>query len=189
MKPLPFFCGLNPMSKSSGVEFIWTTIEGINQDIMMPRIDGVNETDVRLLLDITVFEHICLKFRKNMNYIDELRATFEILVGDHYEFKTLNLDANRVGAKGLLDYLIFPLIVRKIIWNHPNSSCLHLFTIPLEILRFGLGIAITIILAPIVALVHLIRFLHDLVSKCFEYNARLAEDIHNLDPEPITLKK
>ena len=180
---LPFFCGLNPMSKSSGVEFIWTTIKETNQDIMMPMNNGVNETVVRLLLDITVFENICLKFRKNMNYIDGLRATFDILVGDHYEFKTLNLDANRVGAKGLLDYLIFPLIVRKIIWNHPNSFCLHLFTIPLEMLRFSLGIAITIILAPIVALVHLIRFLHDVVSKCFENNAGLAEDIDN----PLTL--
>lgn len=84
--------------------------------------------------------------------------TYDVIVGDHYDN-----ELRGSGRKGLLDFLIFPLVGRWLmgISNNPNNNlALRIVTgIPaylLEVPRFILGAALTIPAIPIVALVHAI---------------------------------
>ena len=141
---LPFSRALNPTSKDSGILF-WGKDEG---------------REDQEIFDFSVSYKIKEAFRENSGFLQGLKATFDILVGDHYP------DGPHTGSKGVLDFLIFPLLARRFIndtqrteWNerHFINALAWTAAIPLEIMRFTAGIALTLLLAPIVAIVTLIR--------------------------------
>lgn len=149
---LPFFRALNPASKHSGITYSLAKTQDMCQG---------NE-----MIDATVSKRIGEAFNKNLNYFSGLNAMYHIIVGNHYDLElTGRYDCNG-GAKGVLDYLIFPLFARKLIadsfLNERKNSVFFnalAFTvaIPLEIVRFSAAIALTLLLAPIVALIHIIK--------------------------------
>lgn len=143
---LSFFRALNPTSKESGIVYC---------------LAGFSTCQGKEMIDHTVTENVRYAFNRNLDYFSGLDATFEILVGDHYD---LYLNGN--GAKGVLDYLIFPLVSRKLIADtylqekmesYIFNALAWMVAIPLELARFSAAIALTLLLAPIVAFVHLIR--------------------------------
>ena len=94
---LSFFRALNPNSKNSGIAYIPDH-----------KFYEIRETEMQ---DDTVGESIRKTFYRNdLNFFEGIEATCNILMGDHYD-----LDCNKHGQKGVLDYLIFPLIARKLI--------------------------------------------------------------------------
>jgi hypothetical protein len=144
--PFSLFNTLNPTSKHTG--FIYEDF-----------IDGTAE-----MVDLTVSEH--LDYTRNQNLVGRI---FDILVGDHYYLLSPH-DSPRT-SKGVLDFLIFPLIARALILA-PKSIITTIIgfaiAIPLEIARFSLGIALTILLTPIIALINLIQdFLPEDDVNCF----------------------
>lgn len=137
---------LNPFSKKSGVKHYLAPY--------CPT--GFNEMD-----DILVEEQIKESIKRDVFFSDRIASTFSILYGDHYDE-----DRNGRGRKGALDYFIFPLLSRKLLSDiysyerrgHIYTSVLNLFSrciaVPLEVVRFSLSLAITLVLFPIVLLIH-----------------------------------
>lgn len=149
LKP-SFFHALNPASKHSGLML------------------GARE-----ILDSTVGERIAYTWNHNSDFISAIKTTFDILVGKHYS-PFLRPPAES-SAKGVLDYLILPLLARKLIADtyleerkecHLTNLMAWTLAIPLEFLRFSAGVALTLISAPIVALVKLSTFCIDLHDEC-----------------------
>ena len=83
-------------------------------------------------------------------------------MGDHYDLQG--------GKKGVLDYLIFPLIARKLwadivlLWPEEEEASRGYILVAtlvlqvvcyLELVRFIAAIALTLLLAPIVAVKHM----------------------------------
>lgn len=162
---LSFWRALNPTSKNSGIT------------------NYCNPRKNPELIDYTVTENI----NRHRN-VDSLTATFHVLLGQHYlthimpgdaavahhylkSAITVNDGVAIFAAKGVLDYLIFPLVARKLI----NDSFLPereksfytnllawMVAIPLELVRFSAATVLTLFLAPIVALVRFIQ------SSCME---------------------
>lgn len=146
-----FFRALNPTSKNSGIVYC------------LARNNPCQGTE---MIDSTVSVNVRTAFNSDLDYFSGLTATYNILVGQHYDLYLRGRNDSQGGAKGALDYLIFPLIARKLIADtylderreSVLSNALAWFVaIPLEIARFSAAIALTLILAPVVALVHLIK--------------------------------
>lgn len=86
----------------------------------------------------------------------------------------------KTGVKGALDFLIFPLLARKLIadtWleERKNTPIINgiawAIAIPLEVLRHSLALALTIAIMPVVVLVHLFRNLINVLSNaCLQEN-------------------
>jgi hypothetical protein len=112
--------------------------------------------------------------------------TFDVLVGNHYDF-----DNDGKGRKGVLDVLILPLISRRIFgefiallaWNPEEPKMtfskgllllgLEIAVIPaavIEIARIALGIALTALLTPVVIGGHCVTYFkaHALKNKIQE---------------------
>ena len=133
---LSFFRALDPTSKYTG--FFYESLYD----------NGLTEQ-----FDLTISEN--LHYRRDQNLVTKI---FEILVGDHYQIFGPH-DSGQT-AKGVLDFLIFPLIARNLILGSESIIAGIVgvaIAIPLEIARFSLGIALTLLLTPIVALVNLIK--------------------------------
>ena len=138
---LPFSRALNPTLTDSGIALSWggeTGMQGCEID------------------DLSVSKTISKAFNKKYGFLLGLQATFHILVGCHYP------DRQCDGSKGVLDFLIFPLLARELIAgtflseqdeSHFINALAWTAAIPLEIMRFTAGIALTLLLAPIVAIV------------------------------------
>lgn len=142
-----FFHALNPVKKNSGITYC----------LLKPH----HPLQGKEMLDATVGSSIHTAFKSDLNFLSGLNATFNILVGEHFD-----LSGKGSSAKGVLDFLILPLLARKLI----ADTCLperqgitfinalaFAIAAPIEIARFGAGIALTLLLSPIVALVHLIK--------------------------------
>ena len=91
-------------------------------------------------------------WKSDLNF---LSATYNIIIGTHYPFKGQ-------GKKGALDYLIFPLVARKLFMDAVQEDCsigyvfvVFLVALPLELVRHSAAIALTLLLAPIVAVKHI----------------------------------
>ncbi len=127
--------------------------------------------------DIFLYQFIQNAWNNNLNYEDSIKATFLALIGNHQSFAVTDDDylnesnINSATFKGVLDFLVLPLIARRI-WNWSflqkldldNNFCLELgifaaraIAIYISSARVAVGIALTIALAPIVGLVCLIR--------------------------------
>ena len=122
------------------------------------------------MLDLTVGECIADAFKRDLDFLSGLNATYNILVGRHYELFLEGREDNKGGKKGALDYLILPLVARKLIsdsrLNERRTSGLAnglanmvawSVAVPLELARFTAAFALTLLLAPVVALVHLVK--------------------------------
>ena len=149
---LPFSHALDPTSTESGIACSWVAKDKAWQD-----------TNIS---DRLVTEEIEEAFDENLDFLLGLEATFNILVGCHYPEDSLTDLTCDTGSKGVLDFLIFPLLARKLIAgtlvseqneSHLINALAWTAAIPLEIMRFTAGIALTLLLAPIVAIVTLTR--------------------------------
>ena len=149
---LPFSRALRPTSWRSNIACSWVAKDKAWQD-----------TNIS---DRLVTEGIEEAFDENLDFLLGLEATFDILVGCHYPEDTLTGLICDTGSKGVLDFLIFPLLARKLITDtrlneRDESYFINALAwtaaIPLEIMRLTAGIALTLLLAPIVAIVTLIR--------------------------------
>ncbi len=148
---LSFFRALNPTSEDSGIVYC---------------LAGDHPCQGLEMIDSTVFENIRAAFKKDLDYFSGLSATYNILIGHHYDLHLRGHVDSKGGSKGALDYLIFPLIARKLIAdtylderseNGFSNALAWAVAIPLELTRFSAAIALALLLAPIVALVHIIK--------------------------------
>lgn len=148
-KSLSFFRALNPFSENSGIIYLDSTQE---------------------VRDSTVKSAITQALASNSNFLSGLNATFNIIVGTHFNIMFGDNLLAPLNNKGVLDVFILPLLARKLIvdtyqdtrqeltiTNDLINAMAWAIAIPIEIARFSAGIALTLLLAPIVALVHLIK--------------------------------
>ncbi|MBA2652436.1 MAG: hypothetical protein H0U73_09255 [Tatlockia sp.] len=149
---LPFFRALNPTSDKSGIDYALARNLALDSDY---------PAQGHEMLDYTVSEVIKREYNGKLDFINGMVSTFHIIVGGHYDIPLKGAIGCWGGSKGILDYLILPLIARKLIADTYLSErqTTHLFNtlawaaaLPIEILRFSAGIALTLILIPIVAL-------------------------------------
>lgn len=189
-----FFHALNPLSKSSGISYRNKPLLHILMPEEMP--------------DLLTHKIIELQWNKDLCWYETIDATYLCLVGDHYDhlssasqkslfeqimtvlFRPYLIPViigteiyavynRKTGLKGALDFLIFPLVARKLIadtWleERKNTPLINgiawAIAIPLEVLRHSLALALTLAIIPIVALIHIFRSLINTFS-----NARLQE--------------
>lgn len=150
-----FFQALNPAAFDSGVK-IYPPAE-------YSQITPLKGFEV---IDETVSEHITNLWQHDLSLIQGILATFNALVGTHYgKEKTAN-EHQILGKKGVLDYTILPLLARKLITdlsspeskNHPlKTIAVYAIAAPIEIGRFAVATGLTLLLAPLVTIVHFIK--------------------------------
>lgn len=148
---LPFFRALNPCSKHSGISY---------------KLAHYSPCQGKEMLDSTVTEHFNQLFEKKLEFISKLNAIYCLLVGEHYDLFLKGREDCKGGAKGLLDFAIFPLLSRKLIaetFQHQNSilefsSLLsYCIALPLECSRFGAAFSLTLLAAPFVATIDILN--------------------------------
>lgn len=148
---LPFFRALDPTSEHSGIVY-WLAVNN-------------NTCKGKEMRDLTVSERIVDTFRYDLDFLSGLAATYDILIGDHYDLNLTGENYDKGGKKGALDYLIFPLVARKLIADSFSEGERGVLTkilalavaVPLEIARFVAAFALMLVLVPVVALVHLVK--------------------------------
>ncbi len=95
-----------------------------------------------------------------------LGHTYEIIVGCHYDVYLRGYLNGHGGSKGFLDYLVLPLLARKLVGDYflpenRNSTAINILrlaiALPLEFARIATGIALTIALTPVVVFAHIIK--------------------------------
>ena len=150
-KKFPFFRALNPASCNSGVTY---------------RFGGDAPCQGKEMIDSLVSENIYKAWNSNLDFESALFTTYDILMGDHYDLYFHGQNDCRGGAKGALDYFIFPLVARKLIADFYFETNITLsvsnvlawsIAVPLEVARFSAAVGLTLLLAPIIALVHLLK--------------------------------
>lgn len=148
---LAFFSALNPISESSGIVYC---------------LAGGESCQGKEMIDRLVVENISNAFSTDLDYLSGLDETFNILYGNHYDLNLNGREDAKGGSKGVLDFFIFPLIARKLIadtYLHErrerffSNILAWTIAIPFEYIRFSAAIALTLLLAPIVAVVHIVK--------------------------------
>lgn len=142
---------LNPASKHSGIRYA---------------LAHGHPCQGKEMLDKTVSENVAAVFAPQAGYADYFFPLFNLIIGNHYDF-TLDGDEDaKGGAKGMLDYLLFPLLARKIIGDYfqdGNNQNLYyclmtlMVALPLETTRLSVGFTLTGLLLPIVVLINFIK--------------------------------
>lgn len=165
--PSSFFRALDPTSKNSGIIY---------------SLAGSHPCQGTEMIDQTVIENIRHALNSDLGYFSALNATYNIIVGQHFDLYLQGKKNSKGGAKGVLDFLIFPLIARKLIADtyldeRSESGFANLLAwtvaIPLELARFSAAITLTLLLAPVVAIVCLIKL-------CLESNAENTDTVPNM---------
>lgn len=148
---LSFFRALNPISDKSGITYC---------------LAGYHPCQGREMIDISVWQGIYNAFNDDYYLITALSETYNIILGEHFDLSLRGRYTSHGGAKGLLDFLIFPLIARKLIANYflpenKDNYFLKFVTIfigfPLELSRILLSVGLMIAITPVVALIHWIK--------------------------------
>ena len=148
---LSFFRAFNPVSENSGITYC---------------LAGNHPCQDHEMLDVSVTQGIYNAFRNDYYLISALRSTYATIVGCHYDIYLRGRITARGGSKGVLDFLIFPLIARKLIADaflpeNRNNGFSKLLAavvgLPFEIIRLLIGIILTIVLSPFVLLIHAIK--------------------------------
>lgn len=152
MSELSFFRALNPISKKSGIKYS-----------LVPYTPAQGQE----MIDTLVSEQIThLMNEKDLGLGDVLGNVFHAIVGTHFDLYKEGSRDCKGGRKGLLDFLIFPLVARKLIADAylPERENAYMTNIlafslamPLELMRLGAGVALTLALAPFIALIHLVK--------------------------------
>ena len=184
-----FFRALNPLSKQSGTNY---TVNSL--------LPSYNE-----IPDVLAHEAIKIQWEKQLCWYETIDATHLCLLGDHYDHYLLGpkksylekiisavmrpqiilvligeeiyrANTRKECAKGILDFLIFPLLARKLIADtrlaHRKKTYIintlaWIVAVPLEVLRHSFALALTIALTPLVLFIHVIRMLFNCISdKC-----------------------
>lgn len=151
MRSHSFFRAINPASRYSGIQYSLATGRNCNGKEMLD--EYVSHNLIKALTD-------------DLNFFEGIAATYEILVGTHYDIPIKGRDDCKGGAKGLLDYIIWPLVARKLIADSYlderksadiKNTVAFSIGIPLEVARFSTGFLLTGMLVPVVAMVHLLK--------------------------------
>ncbi len=143
---LPFYRSLNPHSHHSGIFYSLAFGRSFNNLEMNDHLVSYNLT------------RCGNEFANSNSLFNKVLAVHEVLCGNHYD-----LDATGNGSKGLVDFLIFPLIARRLIadrYRPEAANCIktliaYTIAIPLEIARFSISTAITLLTLPFIVLAHL----------------------------------
>ncbi|MDR3501439.1 MAG: hypothetical protein P4L79_02550 [Legionella sp.] len=150
-KKFSFFRALNPASCNSGIIY---------------RFGGDDPCLGKEMIDSFVSENIYKAWNRNLDFVSALFATYDILMGDHYDLYFHGQNDCRGGAKGALDYFIFPLVARKLISDFYLETNIRVsisnvlawsIAVPLEVARFSAAVGLALLLAPVIALVHLLK--------------------------------
>lgn len=153
--------------------------------------------------DIYLSQFIHEKWSENLSFIESISATYQVLVGAHHSFSTsdddfFKQDTGQVKSfKGILDFLILPLIARQL-WNWSwlkmlgedrpwylelAISAARCVALLISTARILMGIALTLLLSPIVALVSLVRLCLPHLEKNDDMHDKL-EGLMPLDDSP-----
>lgn len=172
---IDFFQALNPTAKKSGISAYYDDHPhehwAGNLDLASPH--GVE------IIDQTVRESISAAYHRNLGFFSGIKATYEIIKGNHFipltpkdeedeEFSSQEDHPIKKSSKGVLDYLIFPLIARVIFYDDERrkaedeqpsliDTIAAAIALVAEVIRLSAGVALTIIVIPIIAITHIIR--------------------------------
>lgn len=116
-------------------------------------------------------------FTTSMSFSEVINTAYEFIVGNHYDNSLFGSRGKEV-SKGVLDFTLLPLMVRKLladVFSIPEEMGNTAFmlslavSIPIELGRFALGISLAIVLMPIVAILHFAKeaFNDILETNCF----------------------
>jgi hypothetical protein len=159
---------LNPCSKQSGVQYAADLDDGQ---------DGIHPLAGTGMVDLTLFESMqrvimatkYVEKDESFTYWERMCATWHIIMGNHYD----SANAGQT-SKGVLDFLIFPLVARKLFCEcesekrglkTPIQNGFSLaVAFPLEIIRVLIGLALLALLT--VTVLPVVHALDCLVS-CF----------------------
>lgn len=146
-----FFAALNPLSSHSNITFHATRNfypeEILQQD--MP--------------DLTLDLIIPFLWSRNLSLLDGIYESFTVFFGDHFDRHSRGF-----GQKGVLDFTILPLISRKLIADtyldeRRDSYIFNCFAwiiaLSINTITFGVSLAITLAIIPIIAVITLFRYL------------------------------
>ncbi len=146
-----FFSALNPVSSNSGITFR-ATKHPYSEDIRQQNMP-----------DLTLDAIIPFLWRRNLSILDGIYETFSVFYGDHFD-----KNHRGFGQKGLLDFAVLPLLSRKLMADtylekRKNSHFLNLLAwvvaLPIKAITFGVALAFTIAVTPIVIAITLLRCL------------------------------
>ncbi|HCA89370.1 MAG TPA: hypothetical protein DEO98_03260, partial [Legionellales bacterium] len=146
-----FFSALNPVSSNSGITFR-ATKHPYSEDIRQQNMP-----------DLTLDAIIPFLWHRNLSILDGIYETFSVFYGDHFD-----KNHRGFGQKGLLDFAVLPLLSRKLMADtylekRKNSHFLNLLAwvvaLPIKAITFGVALAFTIAVTPIVIAITLVRCL------------------------------
>lgn len=146
-----FFSALNPVSSNSGITFRATK---------HPYSEGMLQQNMP---DLTLDLVIPFLWSRNLSILDGIYETFSVFYGDHFD-----KNYRGFGQKGVLDFTVLPLLSRKLIADtyleerkdsHFLNFLAWVVALPIKAITFGMALAFTIAITPIVIAVTLLRCL------------------------------
>lgn len=169
---LSFLKALNPTSKESGiyyqnnsitVELIDSTLSKNICTVFSKKLNffsSFNET-----FNLLVGDHYSYQSKDERDPVSNFKTAIDFFTSHLLTPKVVDEDKIKpaTGSKGALDFLIFPLIARKLANDYKNNPEVlskvlsSVIILSLELVRFTAAIALTLLLAPVVALISLVR--------------------------------
>lgn len=146
-----FFSALNPVSSNSGITFRATK---------HPYSEGILQQNMS---DLTLDLVVSFLWSRNLSILDGIYETFFVFYGDHFD-----KNYRGFGQKGVLDFTVLPLLSRKLIADtyleeRKDSHFLNFLAwaiaLPIKAITFGVALAFTIAITPIVIGITLLRCL------------------------------
>lgn len=146
-----FFSALNPVSSNSGITFR-ATRHPYSEDMLQQNMP-----------DLTLDLVIPFLWSRNLSILDGIYETFSVFYGDHFD-----KNYRGFGQKGVLDFTVLPLLSRKLIADtyleerkdsHFLNFLAWVVALPIKAITFGVALAFTIAITPIVIAVTLLRCL------------------------------
>ncbi len=144
-----FFSALNPLSSNSGITFRAT------------KHAYANELLQQNIPDLTLDLIIPFLWSRNLSILDGIYETFTVFYGDHFD-----KNYRGFGQKGVLDFTVLPLLSRKLIADTylEERKDSHFFNflawavaLPIKAITFGVALALTIAMIPLVIGITLLR--------------------------------
>ena len=137
-------------------------------------------------IDVSFNDIIQKNWSNDLSYFENICLTYEILVGNHQSFAISNSNflEQKSGCvdtfKGVIDFLVLPLVARRL-WNwswlqmqeEDNSfstemaiSAARTFASAITIARVLLGFLLTVLLIPVVGVMHLTNLFINSLAPC-----------------------
>lgn len=158
---MDFFKALNPVSTRSGIMY------RLNEE-QLQKSTNLQDTEMNDLTVSNLFGCVPMLHAQGafLSYKVLVNFTYEVIMGNHYDARLTG-----GGSKGLLDFLVFPLLARKLMADtkleaREESHLVNVLALcvagPLEFVRTLMGATLTAVLAitvlPVVwAVEHLMR--------------------------------